>query len=82
MESRYYICDSDLWSLYIKGQKKFTKDGIYECIGKDVYINDQGNRDDISVEKWQKHFTPINLEDVNIDEITEILKEELTVCQD
>ena len=73
----YYKCTSDLWSKWIPNQLKFSKDGIYECICKDVYLNNQRNIDDISVEKWQPFFVPFDIEEINIEEIKEILELEM-----
>lgn len=70
----YYLCTRDLWSEIIEGLLKFSKDGIYECVQKDVYINNQGNIDYIHVEGWQKYFIPIDLDDVNIEEIKELIE--------
>jgi hypothetical protein len=51
---------------------KFTKDGIYELVGEDTYVNNQGELDCIAVERWQKYFIPID-GDVDISEALEIL---------
>jgi hypothetical protein len=70
----YYICTADLWSKWIPNRLKFSKDGVYECIAKDTFINNQMQEDDISVEKWQHYFIQIDLDEVNIEEIKEILE--------
>lgn len=72
--SAYYRCTSDLYSVFIKNLLKFSKDCVYECVGNNVFINNQGDKDFISVEGWQKFFVPIDLEDVNIDELKEVLE--------
>jgi hypothetical protein len=36
----YYRCTSDLYSIVIENLLKFSKDGVYECVGKDVFVND------------------------------------------
>jgi hypothetical protein len=77
-----YRCTADLYSIYFKGLLKFSKDGIYKCIRKDVYINNQGMADFIVHEGWQKYFIPLEnndqyeaeIENVNIDELLELLK--------
>lgn len=73
----YYRCTADLWSKWIPNQLKFSKDGIYECVSKDTFINNQRNIDYIAVEKWQSFFIPIDLDEVNIEEITEMLECEM-----
>lgn len=70
----YYKCTRDLWSKYIPNLLKFSKDGIYESIRKNVYINNQNDVDDIAVEGWQKFFIPFDLDEINIDEIKNILE--------
>lgn len=65
----YYRCTKDLWSLYIPNQLKFSENGVYECIKKDTYINNQGNIDYIAIEGWQKYFIPIDLNTINIEEL-------------
>jgi len=75
--SAYYICTKDLHSIFIKNLLKFSKDGVYECLEKNVFINNQREKDFIAVEGWQKFFVPIDLEDVNIDELKEVLELQL-----
>lgn len=69
----YYRCTRDLWSIIFDNLMKFSKDGIYVSVAKDIYINNQGREDDVSVEGWQEYFIPIDLEAVNINEAHEIL---------
>lgn len=82
MTLSYYKCTANLWSLYVPNQLKFSKDGIYECIKKDVYVNNQNNVDYIAVEGWQQYFITIDLEEVNIEELTAILEPELILASD
>jgi hypothetical protein len=42
-----------------------------------VFINNLGQKDHISVEGWQKFFVPIDLEDINIDELKEVFELQL-----
>jgi peptide methionine sulfoxide reductase MsrB len=73
----YYRCTSDLYSIVIENLLKFSKDGVYECVGNNLFINNQRKKDFIAVEGWQKFFVPIDLEDVNIDELKEVLELQL-----
>jgi len=70
----YYKCSANLWSIVFKNRLKFSKDGVYECVGKDVYINNQMEVDYISYEGWQKFFRPIDLNEVDISELDEVLQ--------
>ena len=45
-----------------------------DTVGNNVFINNQRKKDFIAVEGWQKFFVPIDLEDVNIDELKEVLE--------
>lgn len=73
----YYKCTRDLWSIVFPNLRKFTKDEIYESIGKDVYINNQNKEDDVRWEGWQLYFVPF---EIDISEITEILEQELELA--
>jgi peptide methionine sulfoxide reductase MsrB len=73
----YYRCTSDLYSIVIKNLLKFSKDGVYECVENNLFINNQREKDFIAVEGWQKFFVPIYLEDINIDELKEVLELQL-----
>ena len=35
----YYRCTSDLYSIVIENLLKFSKDGVYECVGNNVFVN-------------------------------------------
>lgn len=79
---KYYKCTRDLYSIFKKmlfneDLLKFSKDKIYECIGEDVYINNQGDQDFIAIEGWEKYFVPIDLDEVNISELDEFLCEKV-----
>lgn len=73
----YYRCTENLYSHVFKNLLKFSKDGVYECVGKNLYINNQGKEDLVSVEGWEKYFVPIDLEKVDIEELKELLEFEL-----
>ncbi len=70
----YYKCTKDLYSIVIPNYLKFNKDGIYECIQKDVYLNNNFEPDNISIEGWQEFFIPIDIDNVDINEIKDLLQ--------
>lgn len=69
---QYYICDRDLYSVVIYNRKKFTKGKIYKRVKPNVYINDQGMKDDISIEGWQRHFIPIQPLNTEIKKVEDV----------
>jgi hypothetical protein len=70
-----YKCTRDLYSIVFEGRLKFNNCGLYKRIAKDVYINNQGNIDDVSIEGWQEYF--IYIGDSFAEEVLENINQQI-----